>query len=75
MIAGIPAITHIPLHAFEFNNRVTEGGIVDDPSVSASWKVMIYWKLEKHKMSNLLRETRESIKEFDQDVYNLLKKF
>lgn len=39
MIAGIPAITHIPLHAFEFNNRVTEGGIVDDPSVSASWKV------------------------------------
>jgi len=50
-------VMHIPLHAFEFNTRMTEGGIVDDPSVSTSWKVMIYWKLEKHKMSDFLRET------------------
>lgn len=27
---------HIPLHALEFRTRITEGGIVDDPSVSAS---------------------------------------
>lgn len=29
-------IKHIPLHDFEFRSRTTEGGIVDDPSVSAS---------------------------------------
>lgn len=52
VIAKVNMIMRIPLHAFKFRTRMTEGGIVDDPSVSASWKVMINWNLGRHKISN-----------------------
>lgn len=51
-LVEVNTIRHIPLNAFKFSTRKTEGGIVDDPSVSASWKVMINWKLRRHKTSN-----------------------
>lgn len=35
-VAVASEIMHIPLHALKFRTRITEGGIVDDPSVSAS---------------------------------------
>jgi hypothetical protein len=40
--------TSIPLHAFVLRTRRTDGGIVDDPSVSASYGLHNILELERH---------------------------
>lgn len=48
---------HSPLHALKFRIRRTAGGIVEEPSVSASYKLQ--YRYESQKDICLNRERRE----------------